>query len=166
MGELQDDLDLAALVARRRARRRRRPRHHFVLVAFAVSLFVIVASLAGAALTGRALVFGACDLKSLRPVALGSSNILVGAGQDAFVVTFGDYLGGVTGGRDAVGLLVGGTLTRRQEPPPPPVGVTATGQAVEPLPNQSVAFAARGFEAVAIEHRHLAAVVGDETRVL
>ena len=79
MGELQDDLDLAALVARRRARRRRRPRHHFVLVAFAVSLLVIVASLAGAALTGRALVFGACDLKSLRPVALGSNSFLFAA---------------------------------------------------------------------------------------
>jgi penicillin-binding protein 1A len=79
MGELQDDLDLAALVARRRARRRRRPRRHFVLVAFAVALFVIVASLAGAALTGRALVFGSCDLKSLRPVALGSNSFLYAA---------------------------------------------------------------------------------------
>ena len=79
MGELEDDLDLASLVARRRARRRRRPRHHFVLVAFAVALFVIVASLAGAALTGRALVFGACDLKSLRPVALGSNSFLFAA---------------------------------------------------------------------------------------
>ena len=79
MGELQDDLDLAALVARRRARRRRRPRHHFVLIAFAIALFVIVASLAGAALTGRALVFGSCDLKSLRPVALGSNSFLYAA---------------------------------------------------------------------------------------
>ncbi|MDX6442790.1 MAG: penicillin-binding protein, partial [Gaiellaceae bacterium] len=76
-GELQDDADLAALIALRRARRRRaRPRHHYVLVAFAVALVVIVASLAGAALTGRALVFGACDLKSLRPVALGSNSFL------------------------------------------------------------------------------------------
>jgi penicillin-binding protein 1A len=79
MGELQDDLDLDALVARRRARRRRRPRRHFVLVAFAIALFVIVATLAGAALTGRALVFGSCDLKSLRPVALGSNSFLYAA---------------------------------------------------------------------------------------
>jgi membrane peptidoglycan carboxypeptidase len=76
MGELQDDVDLAALVARRRARRRRRPRHHFALVALAVALAVIVATLAGAALTGRALIFGSCDLKSLRPVALGSNSFL------------------------------------------------------------------------------------------
>src|SRR2546423_13791330 len=76
---LQDDADLAALVARRRARRRRRPRHHFVLIAFAVALVVIVASLAGAALTGRALIFGSCDLKSLRPVALGSNSFLFAA---------------------------------------------------------------------------------------
>ena len=76
-GELQDDADLAALIALRRARRRRaRPRHRFVLTALAIALFVIVASLAGAALTGRALVFGACDLNSLRPVALGSNSFL------------------------------------------------------------------------------------------
>ena len=37
---------------------------------------MIVASLAGAAFTGRALVFGSCDLKSLRPVALGSNSFL------------------------------------------------------------------------------------------
>ena len=77
MGELQDDADLAALVALRRARRRRRtPRHHFVLVAVAVVLAVLVATLAGAALTGRALIFGSCDLTSLRPVALGSNSFL------------------------------------------------------------------------------------------
>jgi penicillin-binding protein 1A len=77
MGELHDDdLDLATLVALRRARRRRKPRHHFVLLALAVALFVIIASLAGAALTGRALVFGSCDLKSLRPVSLGSNSFL------------------------------------------------------------------------------------------
>jgi penicillin-binding protein 1A len=79
MGELQDDADFDALIALRRARRRRRPRHHFVLVAFAVALVVIVASLAGAALTGRALIFGSCDLKSLRPVALGSNSFLFAA---------------------------------------------------------------------------------------
>ena len=77
MDELQDDADLAALIALRRARRRRRtPRHHFVLVALGVVLAVLVATLAGAALTGRALIFGSCDLKSLRPVALGSNSFL------------------------------------------------------------------------------------------
>jgi penicillin-binding protein 1A len=80
MGELQDDIDLAALVALRRARRRRRPRRRrFGLVALLVVLAVIVATLAGAALTGRALVFGSCDLKSLRPVALGSNSFLFAA---------------------------------------------------------------------------------------
>jgi penicillin-binding protein 1A len=77
--ELLDDADLDALVALRRARRRRRPRHHFALVALVVALAVIVATLAGAALTGRALVFGACDLKSLRPVSLGSNSFLYAA---------------------------------------------------------------------------------------
>ena len=79
MGELQDDADLAALVALRRARRRRRPRRRFVLVALAVALGVIVVTLAGAALTGRALIFGSCDLKSLRPVSLGSNSFLFAA---------------------------------------------------------------------------------------
>jgi penicillin-binding protein 1A len=76
MSELQDDADFAALVALRRARRRRRPRRHVALVAFAVVFAVLVATLAGAALTGRALIFGSCDLKSLRPVALGSNSFL------------------------------------------------------------------------------------------
>jgi penicillin-binding protein 1A len=77
MSDLQDDTDLAALVALRRARRRRRPRRrHFALVALAVALVVIVATLAGAALTGRALIFGSCDLTSLRPVSLGSNSFL------------------------------------------------------------------------------------------
>jgi penicillin-binding protein 1A len=79
-GTLHDDADLAALVALRRARRRRRPpRHHFVLVALAVALVVLVATLAGAALTGRALIFGSCDLTSLRPVSLGSNSFLFAA---------------------------------------------------------------------------------------
>ena len=74
-----DDADLDALVALRRARRRRRPHRHFVRVTLIGVLAVIVATLAGAALTGRALVFGACDLKSLRPVALGSNSFLYAA---------------------------------------------------------------------------------------
>jgi penicillin-binding protein 1A len=73
---MQDDSDLAALIALRRARRRRRPRHRYVLVAFAIVSLVLVAALAGAALTGRALVFGSCNLNSLRPVALGSNSFL------------------------------------------------------------------------------------------
>src|SRR3984893_11393520 len=79
MDELLDDTELAALVALRRARRRRRPRRHFALVALAVVLAVIVATLAGAALTGRALIFGSWDRKSLRPVALGSNSFLFAA---------------------------------------------------------------------------------------
>jgi penicillin-binding protein 1A len=75
-----DDADLDALVALRRARRRRRrPRRRFALAAIAVVLAVIVATLAGAALTGRALVGSACDLKSLRPVSLGSNSFLYAA---------------------------------------------------------------------------------------
>jgi penicillin-binding protein 1A len=77
---LHDDADLAAIVALRRARRRRRPRRrHFALVAVIVALCVIVATLAGAALTGRALIFDSCDLKSLRPVSLGSNSFLFAA---------------------------------------------------------------------------------------
>jgi len=68
--DVHDDHDLEALVARRRARRRRKPRRHFVLVTFAVALVVLVATLEGAALTGRALIFGSCDLTSLRPYLL------------------------------------------------------------------------------------------------
>src|ERR1700730_15723781 len=79
MDELLDVPGRAAPAVPRRARRRRRPRHHFALVALAVVLAVIVATLAGAALTGRALIFGSCDLKSLRPVALGSNSFLFAA---------------------------------------------------------------------------------------
>ena len=73
---MQDDADLATLIALRRARRRRRPRRRLALIAIAVVAGVTVASLAGAALTGRALIFGSCDLKSLRPVSLGSNSFL------------------------------------------------------------------------------------------
>ena len=76
---MQDDTDLAALVALRRARRRRRPHRRLALVALAVAAGVTVASLAGAALTGRALIFDSCDLKSLRPVSLGSNSFLYAA---------------------------------------------------------------------------------------
>jgi penicillin-binding protein 1A len=75
-GEMQDDSDLTALIALRRARRRRKPRHRFVLVALAIASLVLVATLTGAALTGRALVFGSCNLTSLRPIALGSNSFL------------------------------------------------------------------------------------------
>jgi penicillin-binding protein 1A len=73
---VQDDVDLVALIALRRARRRRRPRRRLALIAIAVVAGVTVASLAGAALTGRALIFGSCDLNSLRPVSLGSNSFL------------------------------------------------------------------------------------------
>jgi penicillin-binding protein 1A len=77
--DVEDDTDLAALVALRRARRRRRPRRRFALVASAVVLGVLVATLAAAALTIRVLVFSSCDLKSLRPVSLGSNSFLFAA---------------------------------------------------------------------------------------
>jgi penicillin-binding protein 1A len=74
---VQDDVDLAALVALRRARqRRRRPRRRLLLGLFAGAVLVLVAILAGAAVTGRALVFESCNLASLRPVALGSNSFL------------------------------------------------------------------------------------------
>jgi penicillin-binding protein 1A len=74
---VQDDVDLAALIALRRARRRRKgPRRRVVLAAFVVVVVLVAAALAGAAFTGRALVFGSCDLASLRPVALGSNSFL------------------------------------------------------------------------------------------
>jgi penicillin-binding protein 1A len=74
----QDDAELAALIARRRARvRRRRPhRKRFLLIGALVVLVTFVGILTGAAFTGRALVFGSCDLSSLRPVALGSNSFL------------------------------------------------------------------------------------------
>ena len=74
----QDDAELAALIARRRARlRRRRPRRSRVLLTAAlVALAAFVAVLTGAAFTGRALVFGACSLSSLRPISLGSNSFL------------------------------------------------------------------------------------------
>ncbi len=74
---MQDDVDLAALIALRRARRRRKPpRRRTVLAAVVAFAAVAAAALAGAAFTGRALVFGSCDLASLRPVSLGSNSFL------------------------------------------------------------------------------------------
>jgi penicillin-binding protein 1A len=74
---VQDDADLAALLAIRRARlRRRRPRRKVMLVLVLVFLLLLLAALAAAAVTGRALVFGSCDLHSLRPVSLGSNSFL------------------------------------------------------------------------------------------
>jgi penicillin-binding protein 1A len=73
-----DDVELAALVALSRARRRNgRPHRRRTLVAvFVVSVVLFAAALAGAGLTGRALIFGSCDLASLRPVTLGSNSFL------------------------------------------------------------------------------------------
>jgi penicillin-binding protein 1A len=73
-----DDADLAALVALRRARlRRRRPQRHRLLIgAFTAGLVIVAATLAGAAVTGRALVFGSCSLHALRPIALGENSFL------------------------------------------------------------------------------------------
>jgi penicillin-binding protein 1A len=74
---VQDDVDLAVIVASRRGRqRRRRPRRKLLLVVLLLALLLLVAALAAAAVTGRALVFRSCDLTSLRPVALGSNSFL------------------------------------------------------------------------------------------
>jgi penicillin-binding protein 1A len=73
---LQDDVDLAALIALRRARRRRTPRRRVALVIVLVAAGVLAATLAGAAFTGRALVFGSCDLNALRPITLGENSFL------------------------------------------------------------------------------------------
>jgi penicillin-binding protein 1A len=75
---LQDDVDLAALVARRRARRRRRraPGRRALVLALVATCVLLVAVLAGAAITGRAVIFGSCDLHSLRPVTLGENSFL------------------------------------------------------------------------------------------
>jgi penicillin-binding protein 1A len=77
-GVVQDDADLATLVALRRARRRRRraPRHRLLAGVLAAVGLVLVAALAGAAVTGRAVIFGSCDLHSLRPVTLGENSFL------------------------------------------------------------------------------------------
>ncbi|MDX6455145.1 MAG: penicillin-binding protein [Gaiellaceae bacterium] len=73
---MQDDVDLAALIALRRARRRRTPRRRVALVIVLVAAGVLAATLAGAAFTGRALVFGSCDLNALRPITLGENSFL------------------------------------------------------------------------------------------
>jgi penicillin-binding protein 1A len=73
---LQDDVDLAALIALRRARRRRAPRRRVALVIVLVAAGIRAATLAGAAFTGRALVFGSCDLNALRPITLGENSFL------------------------------------------------------------------------------------------
>ena len=61
---VHDDFDLAALIALRRARqRRRRPRgRRLLLIVFLVAVAASSSVLAGAAVTGRALVFSSCDL--------------------------------------------------------------------------------------------------------
>jgi penicillin-binding protein 1A len=78
---VHDDAELAALIAARRARlrRRRRPRRRIALSVFVVFLAVLAAALAGAAFTGRALVFGSCNLNQLRPITLGENSFLFAA---------------------------------------------------------------------------------------
>jgi penicillin-binding protein 1A len=72
------DDELAALIALRHQRRRRRrhPRRRIVVTILAVVVLVVVGALAGAAFTGRALVFGSCSLKQLRPLELGENSFL------------------------------------------------------------------------------------------
>src|SRR5581483_11464265 len=73
-----DDSELAALIALRRARlrRKRRPKRRALLVGVLVVFAFTLAAVAAGAFTGRALVFGSCDLASLRPVSLGSNSFL------------------------------------------------------------------------------------------
>jgi penicillin-binding protein 1A len=74
-----DDSDLVALVALRRSRLRRNrrpPRRRALLIAVVGLALVLAALFAGAAFTGRSLVFSSCDLASLRPVSLGSNSFL------------------------------------------------------------------------------------------
>jgi penicillin-binding protein 1A len=74
---MHDDPDLAALIAARRARlRRRRPRRRVLLLAALAFVLALAAGLAGAAFTGRALVFGSCNLNQLRPISLGENSFL------------------------------------------------------------------------------------------
>jgi len=75
---VQDDVDLATIIAARRARlrRRRQPRRRVWLGLAVLLCAVVAAALAGAALTGRALVFGSCNLDQLRPIALGENSFL------------------------------------------------------------------------------------------
>ena len=75
---MHDDHDLAALIAARRARlRRRTSNRRRVLLLVAVGLVALLAAvLAGAAITGRALVFGSCNLNQLRPISLGENSFL------------------------------------------------------------------------------------------
>jgi penicillin-binding protein 1A len=75
---VQDDLELAALIALRRARlRRRRPPRRRILLIGALAVVVLLAvALGAAAVTGRALVFGSCNLHQLRPIALGQNSFL------------------------------------------------------------------------------------------
>lgn len=74
---MQDDVDLATLVALRRARsRRRRPRRRLLLVFTVAFVATVAAVLAGGVFTGRALIFGSCALKDLRPISLGQNSFL------------------------------------------------------------------------------------------
>src|SRR5438876_9681768 len=73
------DADLAMILLARRARLRRRrrpPRRRILLLGAVAALLVVAGSLAGAAFTGRALLFGSCDLSTLRPIALGQNSFL------------------------------------------------------------------------------------------
>jgi penicillin-binding protein 1A len=73
------DAELASIVLARRARLRRRrrpPRRRVLLLVALGALVVLFGTLAGAAVTGRALIFGSCNLKTLRPIALGANSFL------------------------------------------------------------------------------------------
>ena len=74
---MQDDLELAALIALRRTRqRRRRPRRRILLAGALIAAAVTAGVVGAAAVTGRALVLGSCDLHQLRPLELGENSFL------------------------------------------------------------------------------------------
>jgi penicillin-binding protein 1A len=73
----REDLALAPLIALRRARaRRRRPRRRILATLAAAFAIAVVALLGGGVFTGRALVFGSCNLDQLRPLQLGENSFL------------------------------------------------------------------------------------------
>ena len=99
---MQDDADLAALVALRRARlrRRRRPRHRFLLGAFLAAGLVAAAVLAGAYLhdfvlgPGLARQIREGKPQSLRPIltAIGRANLLVTLALPVLGALLGEFL--------------------------------------------------------------------------
>jgi penicillin-binding protein 1A len=64
------------VLLRRLRERRTRSRHRFAIGLVAAVVLVLVAMLAAAAVTGRAVLFGSCSLDSLRPIPLGQNSFV------------------------------------------------------------------------------------------